>query len=178
MPPYLRALMPLGGGDRHRRGGCEVKAPPGASAPGGRSPGSLIEGGGGWEGQSLADRRKGTDRRGGAPGGRGRAGGLPPPGIYLIIYFNSLINLFCPRRESPVSFDDSPAEDMLALTGWMAEATGRRKKAPRPDRWQTGGSAASLHEQCSLSAEEIAILVVVKATTWASNLKRDPIPGA
>jgi len=28
---------------------------------------------------------------------------------------------------------------MLALTGWMAEATGRRKKAPRPDRWQTGG---------------------------------------
>ena len=45
-----------------------MKAPPGASAPGGSSPGSLIEGGG-WEGQSLAGRRKGTDRRDGAPGG-------------------------------------------------------------------------------------------------------------
>jgi len=67
--------MPLGGGDRDRRGGCEVKAPPGASAPGGCSPGSLIEGGG-WEGQSLADRRKGTDRRGGArPGRRSSAAG-------------------------------------------------------------------------------------------------------
>ena len=90
--------------------------------------------------------------------GRGRAGGLPPPGIYLVIYLNNPIYLFCPRRKSPVSFDDSPAEDMLALTGWMAEATGRPKKAPRPDRWQTGGSAASLHEQRSLSAEEIAVV--------------------
>ena len=67
---------------------------------------------------------------------------------------------------------------MLARNWRLAEATGRPKKAPRPDRWQTGVSAASLHEQCSLSAEEIAILVVVEATTWASNLKRDPIPGA
>jgi len=47
---------------------------------------------------------------------------------------------------------------MLARNRRLAEATGRRKKAPRPDRWQTGGSAASLHEQRSLSAEEIAVV--------------------
>jgi hypothetical protein len=58
---------------------------------------------------------------------------------------------------------------MLARNWRLAEATGRPKKAPRPDRWQTGGSAASLHEQRSLSAEKIVI--VEEATTWASNPK-------
>lgn len=47
---------------------------------------------------------------------------------------------------------------MLARNWRLAEATGRPKKAPRPDRWQTGGSAASLYEQRSLSGEEIAII--------------------